>query len=167
MSAAPAIRRAGAGEDWAAIHLLVAAAFAGMEGRIDPPSSIHRWTPGMFRTEAMAGAAFLAEDADALVGCVFAHVEGDALYLGKLAVAAPARGRGIARALIDAAAREAASRGLGRLRLQTRIELVENHAAFAAMGFGRTGESAHEGYDRPTSITMERALKVALSGAAR
>jgi len=38
------------------------------------------------------------------------------------------------------------------------VELVENHAAFAKMGFVRTGESAHPGYDRPTSITLRRAV---------
>jgi hypothetical protein len=42
--------------------------------------------------------------------------------------------------------------------LQTRVELVENHAAFSRMGFAKTGESAHPGYDRPTSITMRRAV---------
>ena len=37
-------------------------------------------------------------------------------------------------------------------------ELIENHATFAALGFRKTGETAHAGYSRPTSITMELAL---------
>ncbi|MFV0474887.1 MAG: GNAT family N-acetyltransferase [Pikeienuella sp.] len=152
------IRRAGAEEDWTAIRALVAEAFAFMAGRIDPPSSIHRWTPGIFREEAGAGAAFLAHRGGRLIGCVFTRPEGDALHLGKLAVAGDQRGRGIARALVEAAAEEALGRGLAHLRLQTRIELVENHAAFAAMGFLKTGEEAHPGLSRPTSITMTRAL---------
>jgi hypothetical protein len=47
---------------------------------------------------------------------------------------------------------------LKALVLETRIELVENHLAFAAIGFAKTMESAHPGYDRTTSITMEKSL---------
>jgi GNAT superfamily N-acetyltransferase len=85
-------------------------------------------------------------------------VQGDALYLGRLAVAAAHRGSGLARALVAAAEAEARARGLGTLELQIRIELTENHAAFARLGFAKTGETAHDGYDRPTSITMRKAL---------
>ena len=45
------------------------------------------------------------------------------------------------------------------LELETRIELTENHETFAAMGFVRTAEHAHAGYDRPTSITMKKPLR--------
>jgi len=48
------------------------------------------------------------------------------------------------------------SHGLPLLELETRIELVENHAAFAAMGFAKTEETAHTGFDRTTGITMQR-----------
>jgi hypothetical protein len=40
------------------------------------------------------------------------------------------------------------------LELETRIELTENHAAFARMGFIKTAETSHEGFDRTTSIVM-------------
>lgn len=42
------------------------------------------------------------------------------------------------------------------LELETRIELLENHATFAALGFVRVTESAHPGFSRPTSITMRK-----------
>ena len=42
----------------------------------------------------------------------------------------------------------------GMLELETRIELTENHAAFARMGFIKTAETSHEGFDRTTSIVM-------------
>jgi hypothetical protein len=53
---------------------------------------------------------------------------------------------------------DAMARALGRplLELQTRVELTENHAIFAALGFREVGRTAHPGYDRPTSVTMER-----------
>jgi len=133
---------------------LILAAFAYMEARINPPSSALRLTAQSMKADADKGALLLAERAGDLVGCVFAQVKGDALYIGKLAVRPGLQGAGIGRKLVDAAREEARRRGLGILELQTRIELVENHATFARMGFVKTGEDAHEGFDRPTSITM-------------
>ena len=131
-------------------------AFAFMEGRIDPPSSAHRLTVAAMAAQADAGAVWVVEDAGAPVACLFAKVMGEALYLSKLAVAGPYRGQGLARLLIDTAEEESRARGLAWLELETRIELTENHAAFALIGFTKTGETAHAGYDRPTSITMRR-----------
>jgi hypothetical protein len=50
------------------------------------------------------------------------------------------------------------ARRLGRpvLELGTRVELTENHATFARLGFREVARTAHPGYDRPTSVTMER-----------
>jgi hypothetical protein len=44
------------------------------------------------------------------------------------------------------------------IRLETRIELVENHAIFSRWGFIKTGEYAHAGYDHPTSIEMRKSV---------
>ena len=90
--------------------------------------------------------------------CVILTPKPDALYLGKLAVSAQARGQGLARRLVDHAAIRARALGLPALELQTRVELVENHATFARLGFVETGRTAHAGYARPTSITMRRPL---------
>ena len=154
------IRRAGKVEDWTAIHALVAEAFRGMDGRIDPPSSVHRWTPETFAEAAEAGAGYLAEADGALIGVGFARRAVDAWRLGKIAVAPGHRGKGVARAIIAAAAAEAKSLGLAALALETRIELAENHAAFAALGFERIAETAHPGHDRPTSVTMRKPLRI-------
>jgi MoxR-like ATPase len=53
---------------------------------------------------------------------------------------------------------EALARANGRrfVELEARIELTENHETFAALGFSRVAESAHPGFDRPTSITMRK-----------
>lgn len=37
--------------------------------------------------------------------------------------------------------------------------LVENHEAFAALGFAKVAQSAHPGFDRPTSITMRKPVR--------
>ena len=76
----------------------------------------------------------------------------------KLAVDQAYRRRGILRSLITFAQDMARAEGKSALELQTRVELVENHATFAALGFTKSGETAHAGYDRPTSITMWKAL---------
>ncbi|TIU28472.1 MAG: GNAT family N-acetyltransferase, partial [Mesorhizobium sp.] len=66
--------------------------------------------------------------------------------------------RGIGGRLMQAVEDLARRRGKQTIELQTRIELTENHAAFARLGFRETGRTAHEGYDRPTSITMRKVL---------
>jgi GNAT superfamily N-acetyltransferase len=140
--------------DWERVRALILDAFAYMGPRINPPSSALRLTVQSMKADADKGALLLAERAGELVGCVFARPKGDALYIGKLAVRPGLQGAGIGKKLVDAAREEARRRGIGMLELETRIELVENHATFAHMGFVKTGESAHEGFDRPTSITM-------------
>jgi N-acetylglutamate synthase-like GNAT family acetyltransferase len=150
-----AIRRAPTDfADWESVRALILGAFAYMQGRIDPPSSALRMTAASIAADAAAGALLLAEMNGALVACAFVRPKGDALYIAKLAVRADTQSRGIGRALIAAARDEARARGLAALELQTRIELSENHAAFARMGFVKIAETAHPGFTRPTSITM-------------
>ena len=124
--------------------------FAGMEGRIDPPSSLHRLT-----VEDVAAAEVWGLGVP-LVACVFLTPKAQALYVGKLAVHPDHQGQGRARVLLDHATERARALGLPALELQTRVELVENHAAFRAMGFEKIGETAHDGFDRPTSFTFRR-----------
>ncbi len=142
--------------DAAAVLTLIREAFAGMEGRIDPPSSVHRLTEADIRAQASAGGLWLIGPAP--VACAFLMPEGDHLYIGKLAVAPAAQRRGHARVLIRAAAGIARAAGLSALQLSTRAELTENHAAFAALGFALTGTTAHPGFDRPTSLVFRKEL---------
>ena len=75
-----------------------------------------------------------------------------------MAVAADQRGTGLARPLVELAAERARPHGVETLELQTRVELVENHAAFARLGFVQTATCAHPGYTRPTSVVLRRTL---------
>lgn len=140
---------------WPAVLQLLHGAFAYMEGRIDPPSSLRDLTPEALTRQAEMGEIWVI---GAPVACVFLTPKPGALYVGKLAVDEASRGRGLARRLIDVAEARARERGLPALELQTRVELVENQAAFLAMGFREAGRTAHPGYDRPTSITYRRAV---------
>lgn len=144
--------------DWDAIHKLLQECFAYMEPRIDPPSSLHRLTPQMIADFAADECLFVIEDNQRPIACIFITEKPDCLYLGKLAVSSNHRGKGYARALIQRAEQMADDLDLAVLQLETRIELTENHRAFEKMGFHKTAETAHDGYDHPTSITMQKAL---------
>ncbi|WP_460272672.1 GNAT family N-acetyltransferase [Celeribacter sp. ULVN23_4] len=135
---------------------LIRTAFAGMEGRIDPPSSMHRMTLESLRDDVRDKE--LWGIGAPLVACVILTEKPGRLYIGKLAVAEIARGKGLARLLIGVAEERAREMRLDRLELETRVELTENHAAFTKLGFVETTRNAHAGYDRPTSITFQKAL---------
>lgn len=140
--------------DWPGLLSLIHSAFAYMEGRIDPPSSLHALTLETIEQKARKDLLLLAWDKNELVGCIFIDEREDTLYIGKLAISPDHQGKGIGKTLIEACKKLAAVKGKTQLELETRIELSENHAFFASQGFCKTGESAHEGYKRPTSITM-------------
>jgi GNAT superfamily N-acetyltransferase len=145
-------------EDFIALHALISDAFAFMEGRIDPPSSIMAMGPDDLRAKAMAEDFFLVRDARQPIACLFGKPQGAVYYVGKLAVAPAYRRAGLARALLDHASHHARRLGHTALELQTRVTLVENHATFARLGFCQTGATAHPGYDHPTSLTFQRAV---------
>lgn len=142
--------------DWTGLLALLRSAYAYMESRIDPPSSLLRVDAGQLERKAREEVLILAFEDQRLVGCAFACLRDDCVYVGKLAVAAAVRGRGVARKIMQAA--EALARANARpfVELETRIELNENHETFAALGFVKVAESAHPGFDRPTSITMRK-----------
>lgn len=144
-------RRLSPADDLAPVRALLTAAFAYMDGRIDPPSSL-----GRMELAAQAGQAELWVLGDPIIACMLLTPQADTLYLGKLAVAEGARGRGLARVMVDHALARARALGLAHVTLQTRVELVENQRTFARLGFAEIGRTAHPGYDRPTSITYRR-----------
>ncbi|NIZ14172.1 N-acetyltransferase [Phaeobacter sp. HF9A] len=137
---------------------LIRRCFSEMDGRIDPPSSMHRLTIADLAAQAVAGEVWCLGPAPGgpLRACVVLTPRPDALYLGKLAVDPATRGQGLARQLVDLAAARARASALPALELQVRVELLENHATFARLGFVKTGETTHPGYDRATSWTMRR-----------
>lgn len=130
------------------------AAFAGMEGRIDPPSSLGRMT-----LESLQDAAEVAEvwvSGDPVAGTVILTPKPKVLYVGKLAVADQRQGLG--RALMTLAQERAVALGYQWLELESRVELVEVHAVFKALGFREVGRTTHDGYLRPTSIVFRKAV---------
>ena len=147
--------------DWQSLLALLQDSFAYMAGRIDPPSSLDALSAADLQAKAARETLFLATADGRLLGCAFADVRAECVYVGKLAVAQTARGRGIARQLFAAAEDLARVHGRAVLELQTRVELAENHRTFAALGFQTVAETAHPGFDRPTSVTMQRRVGAA------
>lgn len=140
--------------DCAAVLDLIRSAFAGMDGRIDPPSSMHALTVEAVADQARTGEVWAIGAPP--VACMFLSLRGTGLYLGKLAVAGDQRHRGLARSLVRLAEDRARALGATHVELQTRVELTENHAVFRALGFRQTGSGAHPGYDRITTLTFAK-----------
>lgn len=140
--------------DWAAILALLRAEFAYMDGLVDPPSSLHRLTAEAIAEQARAGEVWAIGTPP--VACVFLTFRPGAVYVGKLAVAASHRRKGLATALMRLAEDRARALSLPFVELQTRVELADNHKTYLAMGFAETGRTAHPGYDRPTSVTYRK-----------
>lgn len=143
-------------ERWDELLSLIMRAFAPMDGVIDPPSSAHLLSVESLRDKAGRETVFLALQDGRIAGCVFALERAGDFYVGKLAVAPELQGQGIGRRLMQAVEDLARSRNTSAIELQTRIELTANHATFARLGFHETERTAHEGYDRPTSIAMSK-----------
>jgi predicted N-acetyltransferase YhbS len=139
---------------------LIRSAFASQSVATDPPPSAARET-------ARSVAASLERPGEGgigawmgrtLAGCVLWQVQPRGLYLGRLSVAPAWRRRGLAPALVEAAAAEARRRELPRLLLSTRLVLADNRRLFARCGFVETAQHAHPGYAHPTFVDMERVL---------
>ncbi len=134
---------------------LIHGSFAYMEGRIDPPSSVRDLTLAMLSQQAQEGEVWsLGCTGGHPLACMVLTPKPKALYLGKIATRRSHRGLGLSRQLIGIAKTRARARGLSQLDLQSRVELTQVHARFAALGFVQTGLTTHAGYARPTSITM-------------
>lgn len=144
--------------DWVKILKLVQKNFAYMEPRIDPPSSMYKMTIDNIADHAKNNEIWAIASGSDPIACIFLTPKNDRMYMGKLAVEKGQRKQGIGRLLVAKAEERTKAFGFSILELETRVELLENHTAFTQLGFVKTGESAHAGYNLPTSITMQKAV---------
>lgn len=142
------------GEDWAQLMDVLRTAFAGMAGRIDPPSSLTRMHESDF--PGLLNSSEIWVVGVPVVATVTLSVRPGALYIGKLAVAPDYQGQGLSRQLIALAEIRARAHALAELMLETRVELVENHSLFRHLGFTETARRAHAGFDRPTTVEFRK-----------
>lgn len=154
------ILRAATAADAPTVAATIAAAFEQYRGRLQPESGAFRETAeGIADELARDSGAILAEQNGEVLGCVMVKIVDDDLYFGRLAVVPAARGRGIARRLVEAVEDEARRRELAGVRLGVRVVLAENQRLFTALGYVEISREAHEGFDHPTSINMRKALR--------
>ena len=70
--------------NWVELLALIHRAFAFMEGRIDPPSSLHRLDADDLQRNAQIENLIVAKMDGVVVGCLFAREEGALLHVGRL-----------------------------------------------------------------------------------
>jgi len=159
----------GAFDQHGAVLALLRSSYKSQDGVVDPPSSVTRLTLDQVVADAKAGDLLTAEEEDeTLHGCLFTKTlsndEGPYLYLYHMAVSPLRQGKGIGSALIRTAETLARGRGLDRLQVMSRVELIDNHAFFERHGFREVGFFTHDGYHRPTSVRFEKLLPAAQDG---
>ena len=120
-------------------------AFAGMEGRIDPPSSLKQMTAETLAEMACTSEVWVI--GTPVVATVVLTPKPAVLYVGKLAVRDQRMGLG--RVLMELAENRAIELGKDWLELESRVELVEVHEVFKALGFHEVMRTTHAGYGRP------------------
>ena len=155
MSAFPAIRPLAA-SDAPAAAALIRAAFAEQGAETEPPSSALKETAEAVLRKLAEGGGFAAESAGEMIALVLFAPDGDALYVGRLAVVSAWRGRGLSARLLALAEAEARRLGYGKTRLRVRLALPANRRLFERNGYRQVAVLAHPGFDHPTFAVMEK-----------
>lgn len=137
---------------------LIREAFEEYRGQLDPPSSAHGKTVEAVLRELQDGGAFLASSDTGAQGCVFFHPRADHMYLDRLAVLPAFRGRGVARALVEAVENRARQLGHTRVRLSVRLALKDHHVYYRRLGYQHHDYGTHSGYAAPTFVILEKVL---------
>ena len=114
-----------------------AATFASLHALAFPDA----WSPSAFFGTLSTLGAFgcLAIEGEAPIGMVVASAAGDEAEILTLAVAPAARGRGVGRALMEAAQQAACKRGARTMFLEVADNNLGARALYAALGFTQAG----------------------------
>ena len=154
----------GAFDQYEAVLELLQVSYKAQDGVVDPPSSVTRLTLEQVIADAKAGDLLTAEAEDeTITGCIFCKTlfneAGPYLYMYHMAVSPLRQGKGVGSALLRTAETLARGRGIDRMQVMSRVELVDNHAFFERHGFREVGFFTHNGYHRPTSVRFEKLLE--------
>ena len=103
-----------------------------------------------------AEAAVLAGTGAEPLACVFYDRRDSEVYLHRLAVVPAARHLSLGHALVSYVEARAREAGCVRVRLGVRLQLPDNQAFYARLGYAVLGPDAHPGYSRPTFLHMAK-----------
>ena len=117
------------------VHRIMLEAFAEYAGKLDPPSGAHRETvDDVLRIMSQGGALLAWEDEDA-VGSLRYQCMPEHLYVGRVSVLPPYRGRGIARAMMRAVEPIARQHGYKIIHIAARMVLESNITLYRHLGY--------------------------------
>jgi GNAT superfamily N-acetyltransferase len=140
------------------VHGLTQRAFAGY-GELDPPSGALREDVSRVAEDLRAGGGAIAEIDGRPVGCLRWHIAASRdFHVRRVAVNPGLQRRGVGRALMAWAEREARRRGCHSVTVGVRIALPTNLAFYGTLGYEVTEGRAHDGYDRATWLALRKGL---------
>ena len=113
--------------------------------------------PDIVRQRMQEGPLWAAALSETIVGTAAAIASSDGLYVRGMAVVPLARGKGIAKRLLQHAEHYALSLGCSRMFLSTTPFLIGAISLYERAGFRRTGEGPHDLFGTPL-FTMEKWL---------
>ncbi|MES0827050.1 GNAT family N-acetyltransferase [Ruegeria sp. SCP11] len=145
--------------DWNGLLDLMRKTFSQNIGRIDPPSTVFECTTQDLQNRSHQELLLLVYNDLDLVGCLFMRPGEEDLFLGRFAIVPQMQGMGLARRMIAKAEQVANQSGLRVLALETRIELLTNQRKFKALGFEIVSGRAHTGFDRITTLRMQKRIE--------
>ena len=141
------------------VHRLTQATF-GSYGALDPPSGALRESATRVAEELAAGGGAIANLDGRPVGCLrWAVAETGDFHVRRVAVAPELQRRGLGRALMAWAEREARRRGCPGVSVGVRTALPGNLAFYRGLGYEVTAEHRHDGYDVTTWLALRKDLR--------
>lgn len=138
---------------------IIRAAFAEYQGLLNPPSGALKESVEEIRESMRTARYVLALVGKDAVGCVMYEERGEYLYLGRLAVLPPWRGRGIARALLDYVEGRADEMGITSVRLGVRVALSDLREMYERHGYRIIAYQSNEGHSEPTYVILQKVLE--------
>jgi len=145
-------------DDAPTLLTIIQQAYAHYRDFLDPPSGAFRETCAALAELLTRESAVLAGTGAEAAGCVFYDLANGELYLHRMAVIPAARQQSVGHALVSYVEARARELGCARVRLGVRLQLPENQAFYARIGYAVLGPDTHPGYTRPTFLHMAKGV---------